>query len=136
MNELPDSLSYKAQTEIVIGAAYRVHNTLGAGFSEKVYENSLAIELKREGLQIEQQKNIAVFYQKQPVGNFVADIVINENIICEIKAVDTLIKQHEMQLVNYLVATDLDVGLLINFGKSVVVKRKSRKNPVNPLQSC
>jgi GxxExxY protein len=117
----------RALTEKIIGCAYKVHNTLGAGFLEKVYTNALRIELERLGLRVKQQEPIAVYYEGQSVGEYYADLWVEERVIVEIKAVVTLDKSHESQLVHYLVATGVDVGLLINFGPSVQVKRKYRK---------
>jgi len=114
-------------TEIVIGCAYEVHNALGAGFLEKVYENALRIELEQVGLTVRQQEPINVFYRNQPVGEFFADLLIPGELIIEIKAVRESAKEHEVQLVNYLNATLIDNGLLINFGPSVEVKRKFRQ---------
>lgn len=113
-------------TEKIIGAAYQVHNTLGAGFLEKVYENALKIELEKQGFQVAQQFPINVFYKAVLVGEFYADLYVNETIILELKAVENLQPIHETQLVNYLNATHTDIGLLINFGSSVTVKRKFR----------
>ena len=114
-------------TEIVIGCAYEVHNALGAGFLEKVYENALRIELEQVGLTVRQQEPINVFYRNQLVGEFFADLLIPGELIIEIKAVRESAKEHEVQLVNYLNATLIDNGLLINFGPSVEVKRKFRQ---------
>ena len=114
-------------TERTIGCAYAVHNELGAGFLEKVYENALRIESGRAGLKVEQQKVIAVYYLGELVGDFVADMVIEGKVIVEVKAVREIVKEHEVQLVNYLAATGIDDGLLINFGESVQVKRKYRQ---------
>jgi GxxExxY protein len=114
-------------TEKIIGCAYKVHNTLGEGFLEKVYENALAIELREQGVQVVQQAPIQVTYNGQVVGDFYADLWVADCVIIEIKAVRTLSKHHEVQLVNYLTATSVDTGLLINFGSSVQVKRKFRK---------
>ena len=113
-------------TEKIIACAYKVHNTLGAGFLEKVYENALKIELKKEGFNVEQQYSIPVFYEKEQVGDYYADLLIDDIIIIELKAVENLALIHETQLVNYLTGTGLDIGLLINFGSSVKVKRKYR----------
>ena len=113
-------------THIIIGCAFRVHNTLGAGFLEKVYENALRIELELAGLRVEQQVKIRVLYHGQPVGEYEADLLVEGCIILELKAVRTLASEHEVQLVNYLTATEMDYGLLINFGPSVEVKRKYR----------
>lgn len=114
-------------TETIIGCAYRVHNTLGSGFLEKVYENALRIELELAGLSVVQQAKIKVRYRNQIVGDYEADLFVEDRVIVEIKAVQHLGKEHEVQLVNYLTATGIDDGLLINFGSSVEVKRKYRK---------
>lgn len=112
--------------EKVIGCAFNVHNTLGPGFLEKVYENALAIELKCHGILVKQQFAIPVRYREQIVGEFYADMVVGESLILELKAVLDIAKEHEVQLVNYLCATGNDIGLLINFGESVQVRRKFR----------
>lgn len=114
-------------TEKVIGCAYRVHNELGAGFLEKVYENALRIELAEAGLDVKQQHPIPVTYHGEVVGDFYADLKIGDRLIVELKAVQSLAKEHEVQLVNYLAATGIDNGLLINFGSSVEVRRKFRE---------
>ena len=114
-------------TEKVIGCAYLVHNELGAGFLEKVYENALRIELAEAGLAVKQQNPIPVKYRGEVVGDFYADLIIEDSLIVELKAVQELCKAHEVQLVNYLTATGIDNGLLINFGASVEVKRKFRE---------
>jgi GxxExxY protein len=113
-------------TEMVIKASYKVHNTLGAGFLEKIYENSLLIELRKQGLEVVQQYPIPVYYEEFKVGDYSADLFVGGCLIVELKAVETLIVAHEKQLINYLAATKNDVGLLINFGSSVEVKRKYR----------
>jgi GxxExxY protein len=110
-------------TEAIIKCAYKVHNTLGSGFLEKVYENALLIELNKNGLEAIAQAPITVNYDGQIVGQYYADIIVN-NVIIELKAVENIVPIHEVQLVNYLKATGIDVGLLINFGSSVEVKRK------------
>ncbi len=108
---------------------YKVYNELGAGFIEKVYENALMIELKNEGLATQQQYPVKVYYKGTLIGDYVADIVVEEKVIVELKAVSQLTKAREVQLVNYLKVTRLEVGLLINFGDQVSIKRKvlSRK---------
>lgn len=114
-------------TQLVIGCAYQVHNTLGPGFLEKVYENALRIELLKKGVRVEQQARIKVWYDGQVVGDYCADLWVEERIIVELKAVQALVKEHEMQLVHYLTATHVATGLLLNFGStSVQVKRKFR----------
>ena len=113
-------------TKKIIGCAFTVHNTLGAGFLEKVYEQALMLELRVSGLVVESQVPLSVIYRDQIVGEYFADLIVEEKVICELKAVDVLKKAHEVQLVNYLVATGIDVGVLINFGDSVTVRRKYR----------
>ena len=120
-------MEYKEVTEIIIGCAYRVYNKMGFGFLESVYEKCLLIELHKAGLNAESQKPITVYYEGEIVGQFVADIIVNDTIILELKSVRRIIKAHEVQLVNYLVATGKPVGLLLNFGESKVeIKRKIR----------
>ena len=114
-------------TKKIIGCAYTVHNTLGAGSLEKVYEQALMLELKVSGLVVESQVPLSVIYRDQIVGEYYADLIVEDKVICELKAVDVLKKAHEVQLVNYLVATGMDVGVLINFGDSVTVRRKYRE---------
>ncbi|MFN7947185.1 MAG: GxxExxY protein [Blastocatellia bacterium] len=114
-------------TEIIIGCAYQIHNSLGVGFLEKVYENALRIELTRRGLVVRQQEPIRVLYQGQAVGDYFADLWVENRIIVELKAVQALTREHEVQLVNYLTATGIETGLLINFGSSVHIKRKYRE---------
>lgn len=104
-------------TEKIIKAYYNVYNTLGYGFLEKVYENAMIIELTNLGLETQNQVPISVYYEGDVVGNYFADIVVNNSVIIEVKAIESLRKEHECQLVNYLKATDIEVGLLINFGK-------------------
>jgi len=113
-------------TEHIIACAYQVHNVLGPGFLEKVYENALRIELEEQGLAVGQQTPIPVYYRDRIVGDFAADLIVEQQVIIELKALRALAKEHEVQLVNYLQATGMDNGLLINFGPSVEVKRKFR----------
>lgn len=111
----------------MIGCAYAVYNTLGAGFLESVYENAMLLELRSAGLVVESQVAMDVLYRGEKVGYFFADIVVDGILILELKAVESLSKAHEVQLVNYLTATNTDLGLLINFGADgVVVRRKVR----------
>lgn len=119
-------MDIKQLTEIVIKCAFRVHNTLGSGYLEKVYENALRLDLEAEGLRVQQQAPIQVRYRGQVVGDFIADLVVEGRLIVEIKAVQKLAVEHEVQLVNYLTATGVDDGLLINFGPSVEVRHKYR----------
>jgi len=118
-------MEYGDLSEKIIACAYKVYNTMGFGFLESVYEKCMLIELKKAKLNAESQKPIKIHYEGEIVGNFIADIIVNDTIILELKSVRNIIKEHEIQLVNYLVATDKPVGLVINFGeKRVEVKRK------------
>jgi GxxExxY protein len=114
-------------THTIIGCAYKVHNVLGSGFLEKVYENALKIELDKLGINAMQQEELKVWYEGQSVGIFYPDLWIEKQLIVEVKAVQNLAKEHEVKLVHYLTATQIDSGLLINFGSSVQVKRKFRE---------
>ena len=121
-------MKHEKITEQIIGCAYRVYNKMGFGFLESVYEKCMMIELARVGLNTSAQKSITVRYDGEIVGEFVADLVVEEQIIVELKSVRRIIQAHEIQLVNYLVATHTDVGLILNFGEEKVeVKRKLRK---------
>lgn len=123
-------MKYKEFTDRIIGCAYQVYNKIGYGFLESVYEKCLFIELRKSGLAAEAQKAITVYYDGQIVGAFAAVILVENIIILELKSVRQIVKVHEVQLVNYLVATGKDVGLLINFGEQEVeVKRKVRELP-------
>ena len=119
---------HKELTEKIIGAAYDVHNALGYGFAEKVYENTLAIELRKRGLSVEQQRPVKVYYEGAVVGNYVADVVVDNLVIVEIKAARRLISENEAQLLYYLRSTEIEVGLLLNFGRRVEVKRLAFSN--------
>lgn len=119
---------YKDITKLIIGSAYTVHDKLESGFLEKIYANSLAIELINSGLKVKVEYPIQVKYHNYVVGDYIADLIVEDKVIVEIKAVKELIEIHEVQLVNYLKATGIEVGLLINFGNSVEIKRKIIKN--------
>ncbi len=114
-------------TRRIIGCAYTVHNTLGPGFLEKVYENALRIELEKQGLTVQQQEPVNVTYDDHVVGQYYVDLWVDGRILVELKAVQTLTREHEVKLVHYLTATNIDNGLLLNFGPSVQVKRKFRE---------
>lgn len=103
-------------TEQIIGCAFKVSNALGSGFLEKVYENALTIELLRVGLVVEQQKVLDVFYDGVLVGAYNADLIVNGEILLELKAVRAIDEAHQAQLLNYLKATGLRIGLILNFG--------------------
>ncbi|WGF92207.1 GxxExxY protein [Aequorivita marisscotiae] len=112
----------------IIKAFYKVYNSLGYGFLERVYENAMMIELRKMGLIVQKQMPINVFYEKQQVGKYFADIVVEERIIIELKAAENLCEEHEFQLLNYLKATEIEIGLLLNFGKKPQFKRKIYTN--------
>ena len=127
-------MEYKNVTETIIGCAYRVYNKMGFGFLESVYEKCLLIELHKAGMDAESQKPIVVYYDNEIVGEFVADIIVNNTIILELKSVRRVVKAHEVQLVNYLVATGKPIGLILNFGESKVeIKRKIKDLKFTPL---
>jgi len=120
-------VQHKELTEKIITAAYHVYNKMGFGFLESVYEKCLLIELRKAGLQAESQKPIVVKYENEVVGEFKADVIVEDAVILELKSVRQIIQAHEVQLVNYLVATGKPVGLILNFGEQKVeVKRKVR----------
>ncbi len=111
-----DKLKYKDSSDLIIKAFFRVYNTLGHGFLEKVYENALVIEAGRLGLRIKQQMPISVLYGEAIVGEYTADLAVNDIIIVERKVACKLATEHEAQLMNYLKATPYEIGLLLNFG--------------------
>lgn len=119
---------YEELTHEILGAFYEVHNILGFGFLEQVYQNSFYKELLHRGLKVECQKEIVVYYKGESVGRYVADMVVENKIILELKAVQSLKIEHEWQLINYLKATGIEVGLLLNFGHSAESKRKVLSN--------
>lgn len=115
---------YADLTEKIIGQVYSVYNTLGYGFLEKVYVNSLIKKLKDIGFKVEKEYPIKVLFENEVVGDYFADIIVDDKIILEIKAIESLNQVHEVQLVNYLKATGIQVGLLVNFGKRLEIKRR------------
>ena len=140
-----DSNQDHALTEKIIGLAMKVHRALGPGFLESVYLNALIHELRRAGFSAETGQRITVRYENVIVGEFVADLIVNETVLCELKAINSVSKVDEVQLVNYLTATNRDFGLMLNFGApSLQFKRKYRRsvadppnvdlqNPINPV---
>ena len=112
----------------IIKSFYSVYNKLGFGFLEKVYENAMMIELMSDGLYCEKQKPIKVYYKEKIVGDYYVDILVENKIIIELKASEGIVEEHELQLINYLKATDLEIGLLLNFGKQAQFKRKIFSN--------
>jgi GxxExxY protein len=124
-------MQHESLTREIIGAAYSVYNEMGFGFLESVYESCMIVEMTSRGLFAEPQKPIEVFYRGHSVGYFVADLIVDNLIIVELKSVRQLIESHEVQLVNYLTATGKPIGLLINFAANgVEVKRKVRELPI------
>lgn len=115
-------------TSRIIEAFYKVYNTLGFGFLEKVYENALKHELEMMNLKVEKQKPINVTYYGTRVGEYFADLIIENKVILELKAAENLVEEHELQLINYLKATEIEVGLLLNFGKKPEIRRKIFSN--------
>jgi GxxExxY protein len=126
---------YEELSKEIIGAFYRVHTKLGFGFLERVYENSLAIELKKINLDVEQQVPIKVYYDGTVVGSYIADIVVNDLIILGLKAGEAISPEHEAQLLNYLKATEFEVGYILNFGKKATFSRKVFENDRKHLKN-
>ncbi len=121
-------LKHKELTDCLINVFYHVYNELGSGFLEKVYQNSMFLELKLRGLHVEAQKQIKVYYKGTEVGEYYADLVVNDDVIIELKAAETIVEEHEFQLINYLRGTNKEVGLLFNFGKKPEFRRKVFEN--------
>jgi GxxExxY protein len=121
-------LLHEELTDAIIKTFYEVYNELGYGFLEKVYQNSLYLELKNKGYKVEAQKKISVYYKGTEVGEYYADLLVENLIILELKAADCIVKDFENQILNYLRGTDCEVGLLLNFGKKPEFKRKIFEN--------
>ena len=125
-------LLHKELTDAIIGIYYNVFNELGYGFLERVYQNAMYAELKKEGFDTDAQKQIKVYYKGLLVGDYFADLLVDKSVILELKACEVLVEEHEIQLLNYLRATNVEVGLLLNFGKKPEFKRmvytNDRKN--------
>jgi GxxExxY protein len=113
----------------ILGAFFQLHKELGFGFSEKVYESALEVLLPELGMIVERQRDICVYYHGKVVGEYKADMIVNGMVLLEIKSVEKLIDAHDAQLLNYLKATDLEVGLLLNFGRQAEFRRKIYDNP-------
>ncbi len=121
-------LLHKDLTDIILKTFYEVYNELGYGFLEKVYQNSLLIELRNKGLNVIPQKKIKVFYKGDEVGDYFADLIVEDKVVLELKAVEYIVEEFENQLLNYLRGTDCEVGLLLNFGKKPEFRRKIYEN--------
>ncbi len=137
MKEYPvEKYPHNEITGKIIKAAFDVHNRLGHSFQEKVYENALAMELRHSGMKVEQQKPMKVNYRGEPIGDFVVDLLVDDAVILELKAVQAIEKSHEEKLLHYLKVSGLEIGLLINFGRSVEVKRKIFTQPHHSAKSA
>jgi|SRR5436190_8365717 len=121
-------MKHEEITQKIIQAFFKVYNTLGYGFLERVYQNAMLIELTAMGLRVEGQKRIFVYYEGQVVGDYCSDLTVEELVICELKTHEMLREEDENQLINYLKATSIEVGLLLNFGKKPELKRKIYDN--------
>lgn len=126
-------MKHEELTEKIIKAFYKVYNTLGYGFLEKIYENALCIELMEMGFKVAKQKKYLVYYFGHVVGEYNADLLVEELIALELKANEYIVVANENQLINYLKATNLEVGLLLNFGKKPEIKRKLFDNDKKPM---
>lgn len=128
MNTDYQDFKYQELTEKIISIFYKVYNKLGYGFLEKVYENALMIEFKKQSIPAISQSPVRVLYEGCIIGEYFADILVDNKVIVEIKATKYLVKENEAQLLNYLKATDIEVGLLLNFGPKPEIKRKAFDN--------
>ena len=133
MNRIEETPETYALCGQIIGLAMKVHSTLGPGFLESVYQNALIWELLRSGFRAEAERPISVRYNEQIVGAFTADLLVNDSLIIELKAIQSLAKAHEVQLVNYLVATGIGEGLLLNFGAEHLEFKKKFRVPKQEL---
>lgn len=141
MNDQNSALKHGELTEKILGVYYDVYNELGPGFIESVYEKALAIALREGGLQVQTQFSIPVWFRGQLVGNFSADVLVNGVVLLELKAAKTLDMVHQAQLMHYLKATDIEVGLLLNFGgraefRRIVFENERKKIRENPRKSA
>jgi GxxExxY protein len=141
MESPPCSLKHRDLTEKIIGTFYDVYNELGHGFLENIYEQALAIALAQAGMKVERQIAISVSFRGQKIGDFRADMMVGGNVLLELKAARTIDQAHEKQLLNYLRATDIEVGLLLNFGVSPQFRRLAYENErkrirVHPRESA
>jgi len=136
---MDNGLKHSTLTESIIGTFFEIYNELGHGFLESVYENSLAIALREKGFEVRQQIAIPVHFRGKLVGDFVADIIVDRSVLLELKSARTIDAAHVAQLLNYLKATDIEVGLLLNFGHKPEFKRLAfenrRKRPVEEGKS-
>ena len=127
-------LKHKELTDVILKTFYDVYNELGYGFLERVYQNSMFLALQEAGLKVEAQRRIKVYFRDKEVGDYFADIIVNDLVILELKAAACLVDEHELQLINYLKATNIEVGLLLNFGKEPEFIRKMWVNNKNNVK--
>lgn len=121
-------MKHEELSQQIIKVFYQVYNELGYGFLERVYQNALHLALKQEGLEVEPQRKIKVWFRGFKVGDYFADLIVNDTIILELKATECLVEENEAQLLNYLRGTEIEVGLLLNFGKKPEIRRKIYDN--------
>ena len=131
-----EKLLHADLTERIIKAYYHVYNTLGYGFLEKVYENALILTLRKWGLEVRQQVPLKVFFEGAVVGEYFADVIVVDRVLLELKSADAIDEAHEAQLLNYLKATDIEVGLVLNFGKTPQFRRKVFSNDRKAFRSA
>ena len=124
---------HEEKTKAIIRCFYNVANAMGYGFLEKVYENALAVELIENGFNVKGQNGITVHYKSQKVGEYYADLIVDDSILLELKSVESLIEAHRSQLINYLKSSEIEVGLLMNFGKTATFERFIFTNDKKPL---
>lgn len=123
-----NELLHKELTGAILKLYYEVYNELGYGFLERVYQNALFYELKANGFKVEAQKRISVYYKNMVIGDYFADLIVNDSVILELKAVESLAKEHHYQIINYLRGTECEVGLVLNFGKKAQFMRRVYEN--------
>ena len=121
-------MKHEELSQQIIKVYYQVYNELGYGFLERVYQNALYLALKQEGFEIEPQRKIKVWFRGFEVGDYFADLIVNDTIILELKATEYLVEEHDAQSLNYLRGTEIEVGLLLNFGKKPEIRRKVYDN--------
>ena len=121
-------MKHEELSQQIIKVYYQVYNELGYGFLERVYQNALYLALKQEGFEVEPQRKIKVWFRGFEVGDYFADLIVNDTIILELKATECLVEEHDAQLLNYLRGTEMEVGLLLNFGRKPEIRRKIYDN--------
>jgi len=121
-------LLHGGASDAILAAFYHVYNTLGHGFLEKVYENALALSLRKRGRKVSQQTHLTVFFEDEMVGDYFADLIVDDHVVVEVKAAEGIHEAHEAQLLNYLHATEIEIGLLLNFGEKPEFRRKILTN--------